>query len=433
MSSHQILTLYEYEEAKFNNPLSRITEIALNKIKNELKNHTGRNVIEVIIDNNNRTVGVRASQFVGVIRIDKSLTIEILPKMYRNRNDEDESRYINIENLFFMLDYCGRIKIPHSNVSHLKTIRGSFFETLIYLFANDLLRCIQNSIHKEYVSEEKNLPYLRGKLLIGEHITHNSINASRFYVQNDIFTVDNRLNQIFKYVAKSLLSMSRNNKNKNLLIQILQIFDEVSDVYISKYDAEKIHLTRLNQRFYQALEISKLFLSEKSIQMSEHNFESFTFLIDMNQLFEDFIACAIKKSIKRHKEYGIKVKTQGPIKHFVEHSNNSKHGIFQMKPDISLMNLDNTVKSIIDTKYKILDSDRKRGVSQPDLYQMYAYANKYNTSDITLLYPKKPDEEIEQDDFYIDKNCKIKIRDIDLEYRLTAKKIEKKVEEFVFI
>lgn len=43
----------------------------------------------------------------------------------------------------------------------------------------------------------------------------------------------------------------------------------------------------------------------------------------------------------------------------------------------------------MDTKWKSLfDNERKNyGISQADMYQMYAYSKKYNTSEIWLLYP----------------------------------------------
>ena len=44
---------------------------------------------------------------------------------------------------------------------------------------------------------------------------------------------------------------------------------------------------------------------------------------------------------------------------------------------------------IMDTKWKRLvhNSRSNYGISQSDMYQMYAYAKKYQTSEIYLLYP----------------------------------------------
>jgi 5-methylcytosine-specific restriction enzyme subunit McrC len=43
----------------------------------------------------------------------------------------------------------------------------------------------------------------------------------------------------------------------------------------------------------------------------------------------------------------------------------------------------------MDTKWKSLNSDEYKnyGISQADMYQMYAYSKKYGTPEIWLLYP----------------------------------------------
>ena len=48
---------------------------------------------------------------------------------------------------------------------------------------------------------------------------------------------------------------------------------------------------------------------------------------------------------------------------------------------------------IMDTKWKRLNcsSSSNYGISQNDMYQMYAYSKKYNTSDIWLIYPINDD------------------------------------------
>ena len=58
-----------------------------------------------------------------------------------------------------------------------------------------------------------------------------------------------------------------------------------------------------------------------------------------------------------------------------------------MKPDVVGIR-GSKVEWILDTKWKQLSiDDAKEGVSQADLYQMYAYASCYDCSDVVLLYP----------------------------------------------
>ncbi len=61
---------------------------------------------------------------------------------------------------------------------------------------------------------------------------------------------------------------------------------------------------------------------------------------------------------------------------------------FALRPDI-VITKDDGKKIILDTKWKNLIDKPKinYGISQADMYQMYAYSKKYETRDIWLLYP----------------------------------------------
>lgn len=62
---------------------------------------------------------------------------------------------------------------------------------------------------------------------------------------------------------------------------------------------------------------------------------------------------------------------------------------FQTVPDI-LIKRNGQVRMVIDTKWKLVGQnpeDKKRGVSQSDVYQMMAYARLYRCREVMLLYP----------------------------------------------
>lgn len=62
--------------------------------------------------------------------------------------------------------------------------------------------------------------------------------------------------------------------------------------------------------------------------------------------------------------------------------------IFELRPDIVITRPDGS-RIIMDTKWKRLNTNREAnyGISQADMYQMFAYAKRYETPDIWLLYP----------------------------------------------
>jgi 5-methylcytosine-specific restriction enzyme subunit McrC len=192
------------------------------------------------------------------------------------------------------------------------------------------------------------------------------------------------LNQTLKFVSSGLYGITNEPSNKKRLRKCLALFDEVDNVRVTKRQAESIYLTRLNKRFENLLMLAKLFLGNQTLVAKSGRHESWTILIDMNVLFEEFIAEALERGLHNS---SYKVMSQGPRAKFVRNIDDDRE-VFTTKPDISILQNKNVVK-IADTKYKKLaEDDTKYGVSQPDLYQMFAYSRKYKTPDITLIYPK---------------------------------------------
>ena len=92
---------------------------------------------------------------------------------------------------------------------------------------------------------------------------------------------------------------------------------------------------------------------------------------------------------------GYRVKAQDKTYYLVER--HLDQGKFRLKPDL-LVESNATEKIIIDTKWKLIDQNRKSGnynISQADMYQLYAYGKKYtkdvNEPRLVLLYPTNPD------------------------------------------
>ena len=122
----------------------------------------------------------------------------------------------------------------------------------------------------------------------------------------------------------------------------------------------------------------------RSLQGSEVEF--FSFLIPMEKLFERFIAKSIEGVVEG------KVQVQRPIGHLAE---KDRKKLFYLVPDVVL---ESDTITVIDTKYKLLDpEDRKMGISQQDLYQMYAYCKELNSKRCVLIYPEGLNGEISCD------------------------------------
>ena len=193
----------------------------------------------------------------------------------------------------------------------------------------------------------------------------------------DSFVMDNKFNRIVKYVTQLLYNVSSNFENKKYLREILFILDEVSDEKTSAIECSNIVFNPMYKEFETIRDYCTLFLSNSISIDYKDDLKLFAFLLPMEYLFEDFVFGFINKELNE-----INVKSQVSSIHLDEGK------IFGLKPDLCIST--SRKKFIADTKYKIVYSDNhdlKNGISQNDLYQMVAYAIRFDIQDIVLLYP----------------------------------------------
>jgi len=91
---------------------------------------------------------------------------------------------------------------------------------------------------------------------------------------------------------------------------------------------------------------------------------------------------------------------------------NRLNNTFLLKPDITT-NCGDSMRVIIDVKYK----NAGKNVSQVDIYQMLAYAVRYNCENIYLVYPKMMDSSIDGG-ILVDYKIKLEILNKDISIKI---------------
>jgi len=198
--------------------------------------------------------------------------------------------------------------------------------------------------------------------------------AHKFHCTYDSFEVNNKFNQIIKYVAKSLLDITNQDYNQKYLSDIIFKLDEVDDVVCTYNDCEKIYINRFMDDFTVVLDYCKLFLKNSITFNDSGEFNNFAFLFRTEVLFEDFISNFAAEKIV---DYNILAQKESSL---------DTKGRFHIRPDILMLTKEDNNKplKIIDIKYK---DAKKNGISQADIYQCVTYAVKLGCYDVTLLYP----------------------------------------------
>jgi 5-methylcytosine-specific restriction enzyme subunit McrC len=330
--------------------------------------------------------GLKARQLVGVFQLD-NLTIQVLPKLYKI-DGEDNPAEAAAANLLFLLQYTADLP-KASGLANRQTHNFDFLEVLIRLFATNLRSQWQQGAFRNYQPVDALLPVIKGQWRLTEQLRHPA-RQHQFAVTYDEFTADNALNRVFRYVVERLWGISRNSQNRSVLGDLKIWMDEVTLLpSLSLAETLALPMTRMNQRFAPLLNLARLFLSQSSLNLAIGDCRTYGFTFDMNHLFEQFVA----NFLKRHQHdlpsswADCAVRSQVSGRYLAERSSDGSN-VFQLKPDLAL-GADGAYRLIIDTKYKRLNgADRKLGVSQADMYQMCAYAQRFKCDRILLLYPQ---------------------------------------------
>ena len=378
--------------------------------------------------------GIKTKSWVGVIKY-KNLHLEILPKLIsENVNNDDElmpdKRSIILKNLIYMLSYTKNLQIKTSDNAKLSKEKNPFLEILIREFANSLFGALKRFTPKNYIQQEDNLNFLRGKIKFSENIRYNCVNQAKFYCEFDEFSENNILNQLFLFVSTCLFDISHNSYNKKILKFIINYYSDIKPVRFDKFKVEKIKLTRNQELFKKPFNLAKMFVEQASVDLSKNKFENITLIWDMNKLFEEFVYELIKKEIPEVKPNPQKGKRL--LRNGTETRRDTKVDILLENPSL-----------IIDTKYKKFT--KFDDISSSDIYQVMTYCllhgEKYKKA--ILLYPQYDESEPDISGFYInnDQNnkeenysidfCTINLKQKDLSDKDTRKDIIEKLKRII--
>jgi len=345
----------------------------------------------------NRVHYVRALNYVGVIQV-PGITIEVLPKIDTSCNinvgpykKDSQNKQLAQQNLLYMLSISRNLPLRERDVARQRIQKLPLLEFLILLFARRLLRELRRGVERDYVYREENLPYIKGKLLLSKQIQANVGRSDRMFVGYDEFKEDIWLNRILKVTCHTLLTLTSSSRVSQHLREALLELADVKDHIICNHHFARVHLDRSSERFRPLLDFCRVVLSNYTPAPSFGQAATFSLVFPMERLFEEFIGQFLKK-------YASDIGLQSKAIH-LQASRRRRWlmrtpqgtGRFRLKPDVVIDGDSEGPAIILDTKWKRLLSDAedsRNGVSQADIYQLYAYANRYKCGDNVLLFPR---------------------------------------------
>ncbi len=273
-------------------------------------------------------------------------------------------------------------ELPPSAIRSLQ--RFPMLEVFAHLFLQNLSHLARQGLARRYVRVEDNLPYLRGRLLFQQHVRENLTNRARFYVAHDEFNSNRPANRLVRSSLDRLKRIVRNEENRRLLRELTDAFADVPPTRDPEGDWRRHSVDRTMQHYRPVMAWVRLFLFGEGLATFHGKHENQSLLFPMEEIYEDFVTWCFRRY---QAEYV--VRAQGPQWRLTRDPE-----AFTMKPDMTLQK-SGKAAFILDTKWKRLRSraedPKKRGVSQADMYQLYAYGRRYGCRTVALVYPRTDD------------------------------------------
>lgn len=394
--TRQIITLFEYQARAYEDIGLAVDHPIIAEIE-RLNERAGADLILL------GRYELRATQYVGVLRVG-DITIQVLPKIdYEPAGNPEapegsESHLLAAEsathNLLHMLSYAEDLHVREQEVSSLAVRRSDWFELLTRLFAARLHRQAQLGLERTYLSIEETIPFIRGRWLLTQQLVRRPYVKHAFDVAYDEYTMNTPLNQVFAFVVRRLLLASEDPANLALLRDLeiwlgdVQPPNEVTEALL-----DQVRFDRLNERFQPSYNLARLFVESSVFQLTAGGRQSFALMLDMNDLFERFIAAFLVRHSGRilpqqWEHASVSPQSKGHVYYLARRVPNGQP-LLRLVPDVLVTDVLRKPLLALDTKYKRLEAGHTLyGIAESDMYQMLAYIVGLHCDRVLLLYPR---------------------------------------------
>lgn len=335
----------------------------------------------------NRQKVLQVRNYAGVIFTPHGAQIEVLPKIAK-KQDEQASR----DALLMMLRRLGQFRHIETKAANINTSRMPLLEVFIQQFLASVNTLVKRGLRSDYVQQQDNLAFQKGKLLVAKQLRHNLVNKHKFFVEFDEYVRNRPTNRLIHTALKKIAAYTRSAANQKLLRELTFAFNDIPLSRCSKEDFAAVKLDRGMDYYQTPLAWTQLILDGMSPLSMQGSANAMSLLFPMEAVFESFVASVLRKQLS----VDFELREQIQIEPLVTHGG---AGYFKLKPDL-LIQYKKGNHAVLDTKWKLIDPYKnngtdKYGLSQADFYQMFAYGHKYLKSssnlgkvrELYLVYP----------------------------------------------
>lgn len=336
----------------------------------------------LVVEEMRQGVRITASSWVGIVRFEQ-FEIRVEPKLAGDTLG-----------LLEMLEYASNLDALRRNSGHrtLDMQGANLMDLIASLFATAVEGILRRGLLADYVGQEDELPVLRGRLLPDQQMVRRFGRIDRLVCRFDERENNVLENQILAAALSLCAVRVRHESVQQRVRRLLAVLLEVCDIQRLDLAAARSQLAynRLNEHYRDAHKLAWLLLDALGTKdiLSAGDARCFSFLLDMNRLFEAFVARMLQELCR---PCGYVVHCQLGENSIIQDAT-TLQPYARVIPDVVIQSTGPgaVTRLPIDAKYKCYDH---RKVANPDIYQCFLYAQAYgNTASqhpplAILVYP----------------------------------------------
>lgn len=288
-----------------------------------------------------------------------------------------------VENFPRMLRYAYDLESRmEARVLSLQTF-PDFIELMLRWFCEWAEKQVSAGLARKYLEEEANLAFVRGTIAFAEDTRRNSVARQRTYCRFTELSWDIPENQIIRYVARRAQALAISDDLRWLLRSVEhELMSDVSLVPFTGTDISQITYNRLTESYRPLHNLCRLILDGMSFSDRAGKHLAASFLLDMNDVFERFVARAL---MSRLDDSALHVTQYGNGLHLGERLIGATvKPVLPLNPDL-IFEREDVPLAVGDCKFK-------KAPGSGDFRQIFAYCLVTATERGLLILPRTEDE-----------------------------------------
>ena len=288
---------------------------------------------------------------------------------------------IEPDNLFFLLEVGLPSEAWQAEAIDYAT-NDELLPALVSFFARTAETTLARGLFHHYRHEEDDLLALRGRIDFVRQFRRGGVLVPMACSWDD-FTADVDENRCLATAIRLALRVHDvPHDDRRRLRRLLAALDGVAEpmATVALDRLGRIQYTRLNEHYRPALQLARLILANCTLQDQHGDTAASAFMLDMNQLFEDFVTSRLQRELRGRLE--VKAQTRSHL---------DIRGRVEIRPDLTFRHSSETV-GVADLKYKLTDGESSAADSggplarNGDYYQLLAYTTALGLPEGTLIY-----------------------------------------------